>query len=284
MSFLITKRALFTSAATASAAGAFYSTYSAAASPAKQKMLPAYEATFSVPLKCDDCIKDISSALEKLPGIQSTSFSLPTSMLTTTGTTPPSTIISTIQSTGRPAILRGSGRSNSAAVCILELPPTDPSSSERSIPTPNPVRGLIRLIQLSASSSTQADGTAEAVNEPLTLLDLTLTGLKPGTYSASLRTSGNISMGATSMGRVFGGLEGTRNGELGRVVVDEKGRGELVGEIAWPIWEAVGRGIVVQREDAGERATEIEGESQGMMWFGKTVWEEREEMVGKGML
>ena len=65
-------------------------------------------------------------------------------------------------------------------------------------------------------------------------------------------------MGATSTGRVFGGLEGTRNGELGRVVVDEKGRGELVGEIAWPIWEAVGRGIVVQREDAGERATEAE--------------------------
>ena len=68
MSFLITKRALFTSAATASAAGAFYYTYSSPASPGKQKMLPAYEATFSVPLKCDDCVKDVSSALEKLPG------------------------------------------------------------------------------------------------------------------------------------------------------------------------------------------------------------------------
>lgn len=107
------------------------------------------------------------------------------------------------------------------------------------------------------------------------------------------------------MGRVFGGLEGTRNGELGRVVVDEKGRGELVGEIAWPIWEAVGRGIVVQREDVGERAMETEGDESrdavavgvvarsAGVWenekvvcgcSGKTVWEEREEMVSKGML
>lgn len=68
MSLLFTKRALFTGAATTSAAGAFYYTHTSTASPAKKKMLPAYEATFSVPLQCDDCVKDISSALEKLPG------------------------------------------------------------------------------------------------------------------------------------------------------------------------------------------------------------------------
>ena len=69
MSFSVTKRALFTSAATASAAGAYYYNYSPsryAATPTK--MLPAYEATFSVALECDECVKDVSSALEKLPG------------------------------------------------------------------------------------------------------------------------------------------------------------------------------------------------------------------------
>lgn len=134
---------------------------------------------------------------------------------------------------------------------------------------------------------------------------MTLTGLKPGVYTASLRTSGDISLGAASMGGVFSGLDGTRNGELGKVVVDGKGRGELVGEIRWPIWEAVGRGIVVQRQEGGAAARETGLDDKGDetvvgvvarsagVWenqkvvcgcSGKTVWEEREEMVGKGML
>ena len=71
MSFLLTKRALFTTTASASAASVFYYTYSSRPPVATTKMLPAYEATFSVPLECDDCVKDISSALEKLPGATS---------------------------------------------------------------------------------------------------------------------------------------------------------------------------------------------------------------------
>ena len=139
----------------------------------------------------------------------------------------------------------------------------------------------------------------------MTLLDLTLTGMKPGTYVASLRSSGDISEGAKSMGKIFGGLQDTRNGTLGEVKVDEDGRGELVGEISWPIWEAVGRGVVVQREGGDEEsAAEIKGDGRedvvvgvvarsAGVWenekvvcgcSGKTVWEEREEMVGKGMV
>ena len=107
------------------------------------------------------------------------------------------------------------------------------------------------------------------------------------------------------MGKVFSGLQDTRNGELGEVKVNEEGRGELVGEINWPIWEAVGRGIIVQREGGGESASEIKDDDgreevvvgvvarSAGVWenekvvcgcSGKTVWEEREEMVGKGMV
>lgn len=107
------------------------------------------------------------------------------------------------------------------------------------------------------------------------------------------------------MGKVFSGLQDTRNGELGEVKVNEEGRGELVGEINWPIWEAVGRGIIVQREGGGESASEIKDDGgreevvvgvvarSAGVWenekvvcgcSGKTVWEEREEMVGKGMV
>ena len=244
-------------------------------------MLPAYQATFSVPMHCDDCIKDISAALSELPGIQKTDFSLPKQLLTTTSTTAPSAIISTIQDTGRTAILRGSGKANSAAVCILETPPPPIPPS---VPEASPVRGLARLIELS---------------DRLTLLDMTLTGLPKGIYSASIRQSGDISSVPGSMGGVFTGLEGDKTGDLGKLEVEETGRGSLVGEVDWRVWEMVGRGVVVERLGEKEAGRERNGLVVGVVarsagvWenekvvcgcSGKTVWEEREEMVGKGML
>ena len=37
----------------------------------QQKMLPSYEATFSVPLKCESCVSDIKSALSNIDGSSS---------------------------------------------------------------------------------------------------------------------------------------------------------------------------------------------------------------------
>ena len=277
MSNLLLRRTLYASAACLSA-GALY--YTVNRNTSTKMSLPAYQATFSVPMTCDACIKDISSALKTLPGIQSADFSLSNQLLTTTSTAPPSSIISAIQSTGRPAIIRGSGGANSAAVCILETPPlpTPPS-----VPQPSPVRGLARLIELS---------------ERITLLDMTLTGLPKGSYVASIRQRGDISAGAKSMGGIFTGFDGDRKGELGWLEVDESGRGALIGDLDWRVWEMVGRGIVVERagsDSQGARDGVVVGvvaRSAGV-WenekvvcecSGKTVWEEREEMVGKGML
>ncbi|KAL8835696.1 MAG: hypothetical protein Q9170_003198, partial [Blastenia crenularia] len=158
----------------------------------------------------------------KPPGITSTTFSIPSRLITITSTSPPSTLISTIQSTGRDAILRGTGKPNSAAVCILEIPPSfssTPTASSKSKYN-SPVRGLARLIQLS---------------DQLTLLDLTLTSLPKGRYNVSVRQTGDISMGAKSLGPVYTGEDVGRRkeGELGVIEVDEKGRGNLVGEIGW---------------------------------------------------
>lgn len=69
----------------------------------------------------------------------------------------------------------------------------------------------------------------------------------------------------------------------------------MVCELDWRVWEIVGRGIVGERSN--ERHTEgivvgVIARSAGV-WendkvvcgcSGKTVWEEREEMVSKGML
>jgi copper chaperone for superoxide dismutase len=99
------------------------------------------------------------------------------------------------------------------------------------------------------------------------------------------------------MGQIYRGEKDDRAGELGSLVVDKDGRGELVGEVDWRVWEMVGRGIVVQRkadERGGGDGTVVgvvarsaglwENEKVVCGCSGKTVWEEREEMVRKGML
>ena len=278
MSNLLLKRRFYTSVAGLSI-GTLYYTHFPSALTKKENMLPAYQATFSVPMHCDACINDISGALSTLPGIQETDFSLPKQLLTTTSTTAPSAIISAIQGTGRTAILRGSGKANSAAVCILETPPPPIPTSQ---PETSPVRGLARLIELSYR---------------ITLLDMTLTGLSEGSYSASIRQNGDISNVPRSMGGVCTGLERNKTGDLGELEVDKTGKGSLVGEVDWRVWEMVGRGIMVERlgtEEKGENtlvggvvarsAGVWENEKVVCGCSGKTVWEEREEMVGRGML
>ena len=125
---------------------------------------------------------------------------------------------------------------------------------------------------------------------------MTLTGLPKGRYTASIRQSGDISNVPRSMGGLFTGLEGDKVGNLGNVEVDETGRGSLVGEVDWRVWEMVGRGFVVEnlgeKEGGSGLVIGVVARSAGV-WenekvvcgcSGKTVWQEREEMVGKGML
>ncbi|KAL9100644.1 MAG: hypothetical protein Q9163_003992, partial [Psora crenata] len=233
MSFKLPYRSIYATAATLPAGFALYYMLS---QRRPKNMLPAYEATFSVPVISEDSAKEINSALRQLPGIQETSISIPSKLVTTRGTAPPSKIISAIQSTGRSAILRGSGNANGAAVCILESPPSTEASAESQS---SPVRGLARLIEL---------------GENLTMLDMTLTGLPEGRYQATVRERGDISDGPRSMGGVFKGLGGDKKGEIGELVVDQEGRGILIGEVGWRVWEMVGRGIVVERTGDVEKS------------------------------
>ncbi|KAL8715091.1 MAG: hypothetical protein Q9220_001048 [cf. Caloplaca sp. 1 TL-2023] len=256
-----------------------------------------YTATFSVALSCSACITSIDSALSThLPNyITSTSFSIPSNLVTITSTAAPSAIISAIQSTGRDAILRGSGEIGKAGVCILEVPPqqswasvdgSGEDTNNRGLTSAklagegSPVRGLARLIQLS---------------DTLTLLDLTLTSLPEGRYRVSVRQTGDVSHGSGSLGSIYRGEDGSREGEMGVLEVDGKGRGSLIGEVGWRVWELVGRGMCVEPLNGGTKKGEVVGviaRSAGV-WenekvvcgcSGKTVWEEREEMVGKGMV
>lgn len=223
----------------------------------------------------------------------------------------PSAIVETIQATGRDAILRGSGASDSecllfylwlenttphhttssvqsklltpppgAAVSILETFETPPPDQASASHNDRLVRGLARIVQ---------------VNPTTTLVDLTLRGVSPGTYHATVREYGNLASGAVSAGPVWSGGRGV----LGTVTVGAGGHGSAFLSHPFQIWEVIGRALVVSRRGGEAPLVNDEDTVVGVIarsagvWdndktvcscTGKTLWEERREEVGKGML
>ncbi|KAI9740724.1 MAG: copper chaperone [Claussenomyces sp. TS43310] len=239
-----------------------------------------FQTLFAVPMTCDGCVKDVSGSLRNLDGIQRVEADLETQLLSIEGTAAPSAIVSAIQSTGRDAILRGSGSSNSAAVAILET---------HADTVPDKVRGLARMVQVAPS---------------LTLIDLTIRGLEPGRYWATVRETGDISGGVMSTGGIWtdpkeGALR--PRGIFGTVDVGRDGIGSVFIDKPVQIWEMIGRGFVVSKQHEGERKFEKNDENtlvgviarSAGVWdndktvcscSGKTLWEERKDEVQRGML
>jgi copper chaperone for superoxide dismutase len=206
--------------------------------------------------------------------------------------------VAAIQATGRDAILRGSGGTDSklrnlliirqsmlidesgAAVCILETHSNTISDK---------VRGLARMVQVSPT---------------LTLVDLTIRGLSPGKYWATIRETGDISNGAISTRGIWQDSKGEASkprGLLGTVQVDKDGIGSVFIDKPIQIWEIIGRGLVVSKQHEGEGKFEKNDEDtlvgviarSAGVWdndktvcscSGKNLWEERKEEVKKGML
>jgi copper chaperone for superoxide dismutase len=199
------------------------------------------------------------------------------------GTAAPSSIVSAIEATGRDAILRGSGQSNTAGVCILE------THAE----VPDPVKGLARMVQ---------------VGKDMTLVDLTIRGLSPGTYHTTVREMGDISQGAASTGGIWEAIKAATGftksdrqprGMFGTIDVGIDGRGSVFLDRPFSIWEIIGRSMVVSkqaegpfRKDDPDTLVGVIARSAGV-WdndkvvcscSGKNIWQERKEQVDKGML
>ncbi|KAF2210566.1 hypothetical protein CERZMDRAFT_45072 [Cercospora zeae-maydis SCOH1-5] len=256
--------------------------------------LPTFETTFAVPLSCDACISDITTALrQNVPGIHKITASLPDQIVSVTGNAAPSAIVSAIEATGRDAILRGSGKAESAAVCILETHCEKVALHEQ-------VRGLVRMVEV-----VPKDQEGKSVGEALVLADMTLKGVGEGTYHVSVRETGDISQGPRSVGGVWDWSkakeEGRKNvkGVFGTIQVGRNGMGSVFVDRPVRIWELIGRSMVVSRAELGKEEKEDENTLVGVIarsagvWdndktvcscSGKTVWEERTEQRGKGML
>ena len=188
-------------------------------------------------------------------------------------------------------------------MCILEVAQLPHSSLS------SPVRGLARFVQVAPM---------------IVLIDLTVRGLRPGKYVASIHQTGDISRGVASLGGrwdssppasfptsstpssdsdLSSASQRPSKGLLGDVEVNESGSGSTLLTKDIQIWEIIGRGMTVSPMTKGWRmghlGTTDEGTVIGIVarsagvWdnektvcscSGKTVWEERNEQVQKGML
>jgi len=142
------------------------------------------------------------------------------------------------------------------------------------------------------------------VSANMTVIDLTIRGLSPGTYWATVRETGDISQGAVSTGGVWtDAKEGALKprGVFGTVQVGNDGLGSVFLDKPIRIWEMIGRGMVVSKQPEGEGKLDknddntivgVIARSAGV-WdndktvcscSGKTLWEERRDEVERGVL
>lgn len=169
------------------------------------------------------------------------------------------------------------------------------------------IRGLARLVQVRDNDG----GREREGRRARTLVDLTLSGVLAGVWHATVRANGDISRGAASTGAVWETGESASKtddrrprGYLGQVEVAEDGKGSAFLDRDVAVSDIIGRAMVVSRErpetagempfveDDGRTVVGVIARSAGV-WdnektvcscSGKTVWEERTEQVGKGMI
>jgi len=91
----------------------------------------------------------------------------------------------------------------------------------------------------------------------MTIVDLSIRGLSPGTYHATVREAGDISEGPESTGGIWEALKAKKEGKpcrgvFGTVEVGKGGVGSVFLDRPIQIWEMIGRSIVVARQQDGK--------------------------------
>tara|TARA_R110002003_G_scaffold44_13_gene3350 strand:+ start:10566 stop:10898 length:333 start_codon:yes stop_codon:yes gene_type:complete len=91
----------------------------------------------------------------------------------------------------------------------------------------------------------------------MTIIDLSIRGLSPGTYHATVRESGDVSEGPESTGAIWEAVKANKEGKtsrgiFGTVEVGKGGVGAIFLDKPIQIWEMIGRSIVVSRQQDGK--------------------------------
>lgn len=233
-----------------------------------------FEASYAI-----DCKREISAEFIKqcLPGninVKDLKVIPEQKMVGIVSNAAPSLIIEAFQAHGMDAILRGSGKPNSSAVCILE---DFGKNGNTTTYTDSQIQGLIRIVQI------KDDG------DNATMFDISLRGNIPaGEYVVSINESGDISRGLESTGKPFYEFK-DRTLQCKVAPTPGLGRGLVSAHAFWgaPVktWEIIGRSFVVRNLSTGtglggiiaRSAGAWENDKQVCACSGKTVWEERED-------
>lgn len=222
----------------------------------------------------------MKGALAKVEGVQAVNCSVADQTVEVKGIAPPSHIVKAVQGIGKDAIVRGTGKPNSAAVSILE--------SFLDADQQRPVKGLARIVSVGAES---------------TLFDISLNGLAKGKYHVAIQSSGDLSEGPMSTGperlylgevNVAEGNEETPTPGLDDIKALDGFHGAAYFRKQTGIADLIGRSMVVNQKRNVLEPSSLVGviaRSAGV-WentktvcscSGKTVWQEREDAVQKGV-
>lgn len=248
-----------------------------------KKMQDTFETVYSVPMECESCVDSVKQSLLSIDGVKSYNVNLALNTVEVRGLAPPSKIVEAIRGIGKDAILRGAGKPDSAAVCILEL--FDPQDIE------HPVKGLARFVSPGPNK---------------VFVDLTVNGLSKGTYFPLIRTSGNLSKGAFSTGSIFHAFApieviepssrlSTIN-SIGAFETDSQslfsGQSFLLANL--DVKNLIGRSMVLSKLENGisddslcgviaRSAGVWENDKTVCSCSGKTMWQEREDAIKRGI-
>lgn len=228
-------------------------------------------------MHCESCSSSVENTLQKLDGFQSASIDLGSQLVSVTSSIPPSQVVKSMRDIGKDAIVRGAGGENGmeAAVAILES--HHPKDIQKGA-SASPVMGLVRIVGVAPQK---------------TLFDLLLSApsLGVGTYYANIRSSGNISKGALLTGSVYKSLGPIE-------VTQEQGSDNFSGQSFVTkdisISELIGRSVTVSKLETEVDDLSLVGviaRSAGI-WqndktvcscSGKTIWQERQDAIERGI-
>lgn len=228
------------------------------------------EMVFNVPMECEECENAVTEALNNITGLENVKADWKSQVVNVFGCAAPSEIVRRLQNIGKDAIIRGTGAPNSAAVSILQ------SFSRRD--REHTVKGLARIV---------------AVEESRLMVDLTLSDISNGEYFPQIRSSGNLSEGPFSTGRIFHLFDPI---ELKLVQPNTDGTNLHQSFLRAPlkILDLIGRSFVLTKDKPDLSEDSICGvvaRSAGA-WennktlctcSGQTVWQERLDALEKGI-